>query len=165
MLKKVIIPVAAFAVTATSVSAFNVEALRTSDINLTDAQLSAIEAAETLKVEGASREEVESVLAAAGIDADVLRDIHQEARTIQEVRREAITAALAANDYEAFVEAAAGTPMAEKVDSADTFALLVQAHTLMEEAETILTDIGLTSPQSMGHRPQHKTDRVNPVAE
>ncbi len=165
MLHKVIIPVAAFAVAATSVSAFNIEALRTSDINLTEAQISAFEKAEALKIEGASRDEVESVLAAAGIDADVLRDIHQEAHASREARREAVNTALATNDYEAFLLAAEGTPLALKINSAALFAKLVKAHVLTAEAEAIIAELGLSSHGNMGHGSPRKQDRSHPDAE
>lgn len=154
MLKKVIIPVAAFAVTATTVSAFDLEALRTSDINLSDTQIAAFEKAEALKEEGASRDEVESVLAAAGIDADVLRDIHEESHAAREAAREAIDEALADNDYEAFKAAVADTPLADKIDSADAFAKLVEAHSYMEQARSIFDELGIEG--MMGEGRGHK---------
>jgi len=42
MIKQLIIPVAAFAVTATAVSAFNTDFLESIDVDLTDDQISAL---------------------------------------------------------------------------------------------------------------------------
>lgn len=154
MLKKVIIPVAAFAVTATSVSAFDLNSLRSSDINLTDSQIAAFEQVESLKDEGATREEIEAVLSGAGIDADLMRDVREEAQAAREAMRTTIDAALENNDYEAFAAAIEGSPMAEQVDSAEKFARLREAHQLMQEAQSIMDELGIEkkSDRGPGHR-------------
>lgn len=143
MLKKVIVPVAALAITATSVSAFDMATLRNSDINLTEAQVSAMEEAQSLREEGASREAVEAVLANAGLDEDTMREIRDEAHAARDAARAAIDEALAAGDYDAFLVAIEGSPLAETIDTEAKFERFKEAHELMAEAKGIMEELGI----------------------
>jgi hypothetical protein len=68
----------------------------------------------------------------------------------REARRTAVTAALNANDYAAWVKAEGATsPMATKVTEAN-FAKFVEAHKLMDQARTIFTDLGLENGEGKG---------------
>jgi hypothetical protein len=66
MLKEIILPVAAFAITATSVSAFNPDMLDRANIDLTDAQTVAIERAGEMKAADADHSEIKLCLKKQG---------------------------------------------------------------------------------------------------
>ncbi|QQG52948.1 MAG: hypothetical protein HY931_01800 [Candidatus Falkowbacteria bacterium] len=78
------------------------------------------------------------------------RDANRTAnQAAMEARRTAVEAALSAGDYDAWVAAeGANSPIVAKVTK-DNFAQFVQAHSLMEQARTILSGIGLD--EGAGH--------------
>ena len=157
MMKHIIIPVAAFAVTATAASAFNADLLDQIDVDLTDTQVSALEEAHELRQEGAEKTEVRAVLEDAGLDRDKIQEVRAAVREVKEARRAAVREAIENNDYEAFLEAVAGSPRAEVIDSEADFELLVEAHELRaagdrEGAREIMDELGLEKPEDHGHK-------------
>ncbi len=65
------------------------------------------------------------------------------------VDKEAVTAALDAGDYNAWVAAVgADSAIAQKINSEDNFSKYVQAYNLMKQADSIMNDLGLK--QGMG---------------
>lgn len=141
------IPVAAFAVTATGVSAFNGDILEKIDVDLTTSQIEALEESHELRKAGdynAAREVLE--------DADIDREIMHEVRSaLQEHRtqmRDAIKAAIEDGDYEEFQNVIADSPLAEHITSESDFEQFIEAHELMAEGEfesarEILDELGI----------------------
>lgn len=158
MIKQIMIPVAAFAITATGASAFTSDRLTEIDLDLTSAQVEALEEAHELRVAGAERESVRAVLDEAGFDRESLRAVRSQVREYRQTVRAEIKAAVAAEDYEAFLAAAAGTKLADAVDSESDFERLVEAQALREAgdkegAKAIMTELGIEKPEHrQGHR-------------
>ena len=151
--KALLIPIAAFAVSATGVSAFNSEVLE--NAGLSDDQISAFEEARELRKDG-DRDAARDVLVEAGVDEDTLRDVKEAMREHRQETREAITAAVEDNDYEAFQEAIDGSPIADIVTTEDDFEKFVEAHELREdgereEAREILEELGFEGKKRFGH--------------
>lgn len=153
MIKQLLIPVAAFAVTVTSAAAFGNIDWSEVDNDLTDVEISALE--EVQEIREAAHEEVERVLEAAGIDETRMHEIREAMHEGRRAAHEAIKAAIEAGDYEAFLEAAGDSPMAEQITSEADFEKLVEAHELMESgdrdtAKEIMHELGIAGPRG-GH--------------
>lgn len=151
MFKQIMIPVAAFAVTATSVSAFNTDMLDKIDVDLTSSQIAALEEVHDLRESGADRDEVKAVLEAADLDRDTLREIRDATREYKKGVRAEIMTAVEAEDYEAFLEAVEGTRLAGVIDTEAAFERFVEAHDLRDEgdkegARAILDELGIERP-------------------
>lgn len=151
--KPFLIAIAAFAVTATGVQAFqNTQMLARA--GLSEKQISAFEVAKERK-EAGDFEGARDVLVEAGVDEKVLKSMHQ----VMHESREAMRAALASVDYEAFKVAVVGSPLADVIDNEDDFKLFTQAQELKQagkwaEAKVILDELGVQAPQrhfGMGH--------------
>ncbi len=143
MMKHIIVPVAAFAVTATAASAFGPSMLQKLDIELTETQVEALEEARKLHREG-NVEAAQEVLEEAGLDEDILDQI----RDMTHEQRDAVRAAIEAGDYDLFTELVTEGPLAEAITSESDFELLVEAHQLMadgdrEGAEALFDQLGL----------------------
>ncbi len=155
MLKQILIPVAALAITATSVSAFSDASLISKlNINLNDSEKAALE--EAAEIRETAHEEAKQVLEDAGITDERMTEIREAMHKARHAEREAVKAAVEANDYEAFNTAIADSPMASEIDSAEKFAKLVEAHNLRESgdidgAKAIMEELGLKGP-GMGGR-------------
>ena len=175
MLKQLFIPVAAFAVTATSVAAFQNVDWSTVDIDLSDNEITALEEAQEIRQ--AAHEEAESVLEDAGIDQDRLKEIRKALHESHKANRDAIHNALEAGDYAAFTAAVANTPLAEDITSEADFEKLLEAHSLREAGEheaakEIVEELGIERPdfargiigKGFGG-PGHKGDRQSAEAE
>lgn len=67
MIKQIIIPVAAFAITVTGASAFNSDMLSKIDVDLTSSQISALEEAQELMKSG-DREGAQALMSDLGIE-------------------------------------------------------------------------------------------------
>jgi hypothetical protein len=151
MLKQILIPVAAFAVTAVGASAFTgPEWLANSNLDLSDSQVSALEEAREIRT--SAQEEAKAVLEKAGLDQTKMREIHEAMRESRQEKHEAVESAFENNDYEAFKVAVADTPMAEKITSEADFEKLAEAHELRESgdkdgAKAIMEDLGITGPK------------------
>lgn len=134
MLKQLLIPLAAFAVTVTGVSAWTGgDILAKLDLDLSDTQVAALEEAHQIREEAQAR--AKEVLEQAGIDEVTMREVHNAMRGEMHKSHEAIKSAVEANDYAAFQAAVADSPLAESVDTAEKFARFVDAHKLMESGD------------------------------
>ena len=151
------IPVAAFAVTATGVSAFNTDMLSKIDVDLTASQVSALEEAHELRVDGVDREEVKTFLEDAGIDEDTMKEIKEATREVRDTQREAVKTALDNDDYDAFLTASADSPLADAITSEADFATFKAAHELRasgdyEGAQELMSELGIEKPAGQGGR-------------
>jgi Lon protease-like protein len=151
--KSLLIAIAAFAVTATGVQAFQSTQLL-QKAGLSEAQIEAFEIARELRESG-DFEGARDTLIEAGVDEAVIKSVKDVAREY----RQAIRTAIEEEDYEAFTLAVAGTPLAEAVDTEADFQKFVEAHTLKEEgkwneAKVILDELGVEPKDrmpGMGH--------------
>lgn len=151
------IPVAAFAVTATGVSAFNPDALDRVDVAITDNQVAALEEAHALRQAGADRSEIKEVLEATGLDRETMKEIRSAVHEAQQETREAVkaaVAAVAAEDYQAFLEVAPDRLLTAIASESD-FALLLEAAELRaagdkEGAQDIMSELGIEKPDREG---------------
>jgi hypothetical protein len=154
MLKQILIPVAALAITATSASAFmNTDMLSQLSSDLSDTERTALERVAAIHEE--AKTEVEQVLTDAGITKERMDEIRQAVHEERKERHEEMKQAIAANDYEAFQVAAAQSPFAENITTPESFAKLVEAHELRENGDTaaadaILQELGFTKPDMGG---------------
>jgi len=152
--KALLIPVAAFAVTVTGASAFNSEVLEKA--GLSNTQISAFEEAHELRKDG-DREAAREVIVDAGIDQETLESVREAMKEHREETRTAIKEAVDNEDYNAFVDAADGSPLADIITSEDDFEQFVEAHELREAgdkeaAKEILEDLGFEGKMHMkGH--------------
>lgn len=154
MIKEIMIPVAAFAVTATGVSAFNPDALDRVDVAITDNQVAALEEAHALRQAGADRSEIKEVLEATGLDRETMKEIRSAVHEVQQETREAVKAAVAAEDYQAFLEVAPDRLLTAIASESD-FALLLEAAELRaagdkEGAQDIMSELGIEKPDREG---------------
>jgi hypothetical protein len=150
--KSLLIAIAAFAVTATSVHAYggNKMLIRA---GLSDEQVSAIQEAQELSRVGdftAARDK----LAEAGVTEETLLFIQKEARETREIIRQA----LEDEDYSAFKEAIADSPLADLITSQDDFVQYCEAHKLRllgewSKSREILNELGVDAlkPKSQRH--------------
>lgn len=149
--KPFLIAIAAFAVTATGVQAFQgTEILQRA--GLTDEQIEAFETARELRESGDANAARDALLE-AGVDEKALRSVRQAMHK----QRDAIRDAASANDYDAFKIAVAGTPLAEAVDTKEDFEKFLEAQELREagkwnEAKVILDGLGIEPPDRMPGR-------------
>lgn len=143
--KSLLIPIAAFAVTVTGVSAFNSEVLE--EAGLTDEQIAAFEEARE-KRESGDREGARDVLAEAGIDVETMEAVREAMHAHKHEMHHAIHDAVENEDYAAFQAAIADSPLADVVTSEEDFALFVEAHNYKEAgdweaAKAIFEDLGI----------------------
>ncbi|MBP6924723.1 MAG: hypothetical protein KBB78_04110, partial [Candidatus Pacebacteria bacterium] len=125
--KSLLIAIAAFAVTATGVQAFQgTQFLQRA--GLSEEQISAFETARELRKAGDPKA-ARDILIEAGVDEAVLKSVKDAAKE----HRQAIFDAVEAEDYEAFKTAIEGSPLADAIDSEEDFQKFVMAHTLKEE--------------------------------
>lgn len=145
MLKQIMIPVAAFALTVTGASAFSGNGWL-KNVDLTDAQVSALEQAKEIRT--SAHDKAEQVLTDAGIDKEKMNEVRSAMHEGRMEHHEAVETAIENNDYNAFVAAIRDTPLAEKITSRADFEKMVEAHTLKESgdregARTIFKELGL----------------------
>ena len=159
--KSLLIPIAAFAVTATGVSAFNSEVLEKA--GLTEEQISAFEEARELRQEG-DRKAARDVLLAAGVDLETMENVKEAMHEHKEAMRTAIDEAVDNNDFDAFKEAVAGSPLEEIITSETDFELFVEAHNLRAEgdrkaAQEIMEELGFAGKMHGMHGRHGKGER------
>ncbi len=147
-IKSVLIPVAAFAVTVTGVSAFNSDLLVKA--GLSEDQISAFEEAKELRESG-DKDGARDVLEEAGIDESVMEKL----RDVMKGQHSAVKTAVENNDFEAFKAAVAGSPLADIIDTSEEFAQFVKAHNLMkdgnkDDAKSIFEELGIKGPAGHG---------------
>lgn len=159
MFYQLLIPVVAFAATATAASAFaGTDLLSKLDVDLTSAQESALEEAQSIREE--ARVEAKAILENAGIDEAKMKEIHEAMREAGQEHRQAVKATIEANDYEAFVTATANGPMGETINTQAEFQKLVEAHNLMESgdkegAKAIMIELGFPQRDGEGFKGRH----------
>ncbi len=148
MFKKILIPVAAFAVTVTAASAFTGDMLNQIDVDLSDTQVEVLEEMSELRQSGVSRTEIHAQLEAVGLDQDKMEEIRNAVRKLKDDRHEAVADAVEAGDYDDFKLAVAGTQMADKINSEAEFELFAEAYELREAgdreaARAIMLELGI----------------------
>ncbi|MFT5037097.1 MAG: hypothetical protein ACI9VM_000672 [Candidatus Azotimanducaceae bacterium] len=154
--KSLLIPVAAFAVSVTGVSAFNGDILEKA--GLSNEQISAFEEAHALREEG-NREAARDVLLEAGVDTQTMESIREAMHEHRKEMKGAIHDAVENNDFEAFKEASEGSPLSEIITTDSDFDLFVEAYILREEGDkdatrAIMEDLGFEGKMH-GHRGMH----------
>lgn len=143
--KTFLIPLAAFALTATGVSAFNSDVLQKA--GLTQEQISAFETAHELRKEG-DKDAARETLASAGIDLKTMESVREAMHEYKDAMRSAIHEALENNDYDAFKIAIEGSPLSDIITTEADFELFKEAHNLREqgeheEAKAIMEELGV----------------------
>ena len=147
MQKSLLIAIAAFAVTATGAQAYiGVDQL--SRAGFTTNQIEAFSEARELKARG-QVEKARDVLIDAGVDEDKLNTL----RKVSHHAHHKLHLAIKQNDYEAFRDAVAGTPLADIITTESDFAQFRQAHDLqregeLDEAKAIFTELGLPATKN-----------------
>ncbi len=147
--KSILIPLAAFAVTVTGASAFSSDALQKA--GLTNDQISAFEEARTLRQSG-DKDGARDVLVNAGIDQETMDSLREAMHEERDANREAINSAVEADDYDAFLAAIEGTPLADVINSEADFEQYAKAYELMKSgdkdaAKEIFDDLGIERPE------------------
>lgn len=153
LMKTLLIPLAAFAVTVTGASAFSGDMLKRAGLD--DEQIAAFEEAKELK-EAGEKEAARDVLIAAGVDETVIKQVREAMRE----HHSDIHSAIANKDYEAFKAATEGSPFADMISGIEEFNRLVEAHELMKSgnkaaAKDIFEELGVPGP-----RMNHFKDRL-----
>lgn len=151
MFKQIMVPVAAFAITATGASAFMGNGsgwMTTADVDLTPAQTSAMEQVQERHQE--MRTETQRIMEGAGIDAAKMQEIRTATRSERKEHQAALQSALEDNDYDAFLEAIENSPLASVIDTEAEFNTFVEAHELMrsgdrEGARELMEELGLNA--------------------
>jgi len=154
--KTLLIPLAAFALTATGVSAFNVDVLEKA--GLTQSQISALETAQELRKEG-DKDKAREILEKAGIDLKTMEAMRTAMHAHKDAMRTAIDDAVRADDYELFKNAIADSPLKDIVTSKEDFELFKKAHEFRaqgenESAEEIFRELGF-EPKHKGNALRH----------
>ncbi len=162
--KALLIPLAAFALTATGVSAFNSDVLVKA--GLSEAQISAFEQAHELRKEG-DKESARTVLEEAGINLETMESVRKAMHEYKDSMRTAIDAAIEAEDYAAFKLAIEGSPLDDIITSEEDFKAFSEAHLLHQEGEhaqarEIMEDLGLEP--GFGHKFGHMMHHENTSA-
>ena len=153
--KSLFVAVAAFAVTASGVHAFGSAELLTK-AGLSDEQVVAVQEAQELKATG-NVEAAKATLQSAGITRDTMQHIREVAKEA----KQAVHAAVEANDYDAFVVAVADSPLADIITSEADFDQFVEAHELRESgdrdgAKELLEELGVDTEK---HGKKHRGKR------
>lgn len=142
--KALLIPIAAFALSATGVSAFNSDLLEKA--GLTQEQIEAFETAHELQKEG-NRDGARDVLKEAGIDLNTLESVREALHDYHHQMHTAIEEAVEANNYDAFKKAIEGSPLSDIITSEDDFKMFSEAFNYRKEgnyqaAQDIMEELG-----------------------
>lgn len=145
--KSLLIAIAALALTASGAQAFSGDTLRRA--GLSDSQRAAFAVARELREEGDTKA-ARDVLLEAGIDEKVIERVRTVAAGEGRVQHDSIHAALLADDYEAFLTAITGSPLADLITTEADFAQFKTAHELRADgdlsgAKAIFTELGVPS--------------------
>ena len=143
--KALLIPVAAFAVTMTGMTALSRDVLASAGLN--DDQLSAFQTARDLRLQG-DREAARDTLVGAGIDDRTIQAVRDAMQAYRGSHPDAIEMAVQNDDYAAFQAAIAGSPLADLITTQDEFARFGEAIRLRNAgdsatADDIFADLGL----------------------
>ena len=151
--KSLLIPIAAFALSATGVSAFNSDILQKA--GLSSEQIQAFEEAHELRREG-DPQKARQVLVKAGIDLETMESVREAMRAYRQELHTAIDAAIQNNAFEAFKEAIKESPLSDIITTQADFELFAEAHNLHkagehEEARAITDSLGLDDVHDNAH--------------
>ena len=135
--KSLLIAIAALALSATGAQAFSGDALIRA--GLTDSQVAAFEVARELRQDGDTKA-ARDVLIDAGIDETVIERVRSVLSKNHHVHQTVVMAAVAANDYHAFVTAIANTPLADIVTTRADFARFKVVHDVENEGAIANSD-------------------------
>jgi len=143
-----LLPIAAFALAASSAYAFNPEFL--AKAGLSSDQIAAFEEAHELKKKG-DKDAARNILAAAGIDLDTLEEVRTVFHKEHALHHEAVESAIKTGDYGTFMSIERKGQLAKITDESD-FDKLVEAHALREAgdkegARLIMEELGIKRPQ------------------
>lgn len=143
--KALLIPVAAFAVTMTGMTALSRDVLASAGLN--DDQIIAFQTAQDLRSQG-DREAARDTLVDAGIDERVIQAVRDAMQAYRTKHPDAIETAVLHDDYTAFQAATTGSPLADLITSEDEFTRFAEAIRLRNEgdvttADDIFADLGL----------------------
>ena len=148
--KSLLIAIAALALTATNAQAYSGEVLERA--GLTETQRDAFATARELRAHGET-EKARNVLVEAGIDTSVIERVRSAMSDEHRAYQTALEAALLVNDYQAFLTAIAGTPLADIVTTEADFAKYKEAYDLKVSgdkigADTLFTELGISTPKT-----------------
>lgn len=154
--KYIVVPTAAFLLTAGTAFAFNTEVLEKIDVQLSSEKLEALEEAHELRYEG-DRQRALAVLKEAGLTKAELRRLREAVKEHRLEVREQIKKALNAESYTAFREAISETHLADIVDTEQEFTEFVEAHNLLkngerEMAKEIFKELGIPKKVGKHHK-------------
>lgn len=143
--KSLLIAIAAIAVSASGAQAFNGIVLK--EAGLSESQIAAFEVAYELKREG-DQDGARDILVEAGIDETVMERIKRAMHEHRDSHHEAISAAVAADDFAAFTAAVAGSPLSDIIITEADFAQFKEVHTLRnagenQQARALAAELGL----------------------
>lgn len=155
--KSLFVAVAAFAVTASGVHAFSSPELLIK-AGLSDDQIIAVQEAQELKASG-DIDAAKETLEAAGITKETMQHI----RSVAKEAKQAVKDAVEAQDYDAFVVAAADSPLADLITTESDFDQFVEAHELRsagerEEAQEIFAELGIEGKHHKGGKKLKRAD-------
>lgn len=142
--KSLLIPIAAFALSATGVSAFNSDVLK--QAGLTENQISAFEQASELRKMG-DVYSARTTLLHAGITLETMESMRSAMLAHKDAVRTSIDNAVSSHDFTAFKQAVKNSPLADIVTSQEDFDVFSQAHLLhlegkYEDAKKLMADLG-----------------------
>lgn len=152
------VPIAAFLLAGTSVSAFNPDLLEKA--GLSETQIAAFEEAKELRKSG-DKDAARDVLAEADINLSTLEEVRKAAHVERKEHREAVKQIIESGDYDAFVELQGDGPLFYAIDSETDFLKLREAHELRasgdhEGAKAIFTELGIKPGHGHGMRGSHR---------
>lgn len=153
--KYIVVPTAAFLMTAGTAFAFNGELLEKIELDLLAAKLEALETAHELRHEG-NRQEARAVIQEASLTRAEMKRIHEAVRAHRLAVREQIKEALYADSYTAFREAISETRLSDLINSEEAYEEFARAHDLLksgerEAAKEIFAELGLKTKEKKHH--------------
>lgn len=141
--KSLLIALAAFAVTATGVQAYDVSNKYLNQAGITADQVQALSQARDLRRKG-EKDKARDLLVEAGVTEDTINALRKASKSA----KSDIENAVQKNDFTAFRQAVLGTPLYDIVNTEADFALFREAHALRaegkhQEARDVMKDLGL----------------------
>jgi hypothetical protein len=151
--KSLLIAIAALALTASGAQAFSGDTLRRA--GLSDSQRAAFVVARELREEGDTKA-ARDVLLEAGIDETVIERVRSVLADEYALKHQAIAAAVAADDFEAFTQAVEGMPLSDIITTPEDFAEFKVAHTEQALGATVRTKNELSLHHNVEHTRGYK---------
>ncbi len=147
--KSLLIALAAFAVTATGVQAYDVSNKYLNQAGITSTQVQALSQARDLRRKG-EKDKARDLLVKAGVTEETINSLREAAKSAHNDIEDAVLKA----DFTAFRQAILGTPLYDIINTEADFALFREAHALKakgkyQEARGLMSDLGL-KPKDQG---------------